>query len=121
MTKTKQIAFLIRRAPYTGSQAMETIDAVLVAAVFEQDVTLVFLDDGVFQLLPGQEGGTLGRKTVGDALKALPAYDVERLLVDGASLHARGLEASDLSVPVSIVDAATLRALIGDQDVVLSG
>ena len=121
MIQTKRITFLIRRAPYAGSQAMETIDAVLVAAVFEQDVTLVFLDDGVFQLLAAQNGDTLGRRTVGDALKALPAYDVERLLVDGASLRVRGLEASDLSVPVSIVDAATLRALIGDQDVVLSG
>jgi tRNA 2-thiouridine synthesizing protein C len=118
---TKRIAFLLRRAPYAGSFAMETIDAALVAAVFEQDVTLVFLDDGVYQLITRQDGALLGTKNVGDALKALPAYDIERLIVDDESLQRRGLEVADLAVPVSIVDAATLRTLIAEQDVVLSG
>ena len=118
---TKRLAFLMRRAPYAGSIAMETIDAALVAAVFEQDVTLVFLDDGVYQLVAGQDGAKLGMKSVGDALKALPAYDINRLIVDDESLHGRGLGAADLAVPVTIVDARTLRALIAEQDAVLSG
>ena len=118
---SKRLAFLMRRAPYAGSIAMETIEAALVAAVFEQDVTLIFLDDGVYQLIAEQQAAKLGTKSVGDALKALPAYDIERLIVYDESLHGRGLGAADLAVPVTIVDARTLRRLIAEQDVVLSG
>lgn len=117
---SKNLAFLMRRSPYAGSRAMESIEAAMVAAVFDQNVTLIFLDDGVYQLISGQEGAGLGLKSVANALRALPAYDIEQLVVAGEALESRGLDPADLAVSATVARNAEIRELIARQDVVLS-
>ncbi len=46
----KRFMYVNRKAPYGTIYALESLEMVLVAAAFEQDVSMVFLDDGVFQL-----------------------------------------------------------------------
>ena len=47
----KKILFLLRSPPYAGARAYETLEVLLVAAVFDQEVSVLFADDGVYQLL----------------------------------------------------------------------
>ncbi len=101
--------------------AQEMLDAMLVAGVFDQAVSVLFLDDGVYQLLTGQQGQQLGTRDVAKAMTALPTYDVERIFVAAESMTARGLALDDLAPPAQALDAADVRALIAAQDVVLSG
>lgn len=51
---TKKFMYINRRAPYGTIYALEGLEVVLIGAAFEQDVSMVFLDDGVFQLKKGQ-------------------------------------------------------------------
>jgi tRNA 2-thiouridine synthesizing protein C len=115
----KKTLFIQHRAPYGSESPAEQLDALLVAAAFGQKVSVLFQDDGVWQLLPEQDGKPLQRRTLGAQLQALPLYEVQDLYVDAASLRARGLEAGALALPVTALDAAGLTQLLAAHDIVL--
>lgn len=116
----KRLLFLLRQAPYGSSHALEALESVLVAGVFEQDVAVLFRDDGVWQLASDQSGAALGTRTVGKVVQALPQYEIDKLYVCAASLASRGLTAADLVLPVQALDRAAQRDLIGRQHVVIN-
>ena len=66
------------------------------------------------------EGAFRRTRTLGKVVKALPQYDVSALYVCAESLAARGLEAAELTVPVEPLDTDAQRALIADQDAVVT-
>jgi tRNA 2-thiouridine synthesizing protein C len=89
--KVKKFMFVNRKAPYGTIYALESLEVVLITATFDQDVSLVFIDDGVYELLKGQETKAIGIKNHSKTYRALDGYDVEKLYVDRASLEQRGL------------------------------
>ena len=117
---SKRILFLLRQPPYAGSHALEALESVLVAGVFDQQVSVLFSDDGVWQLVNGQDGAEVGRRTVSKVASALPEYDVTSLYVCASALRERGLSADDLALPARALEAAEQRALIADQDAVVN-
>lgn len=116
----KKFLYLNRKAPYGTIYAQESLEVVLIAAAFDQDVSLAFIDDGVYQLIKGQQTEGVGMKNFSPTYRALEMYDIEKLYVDQDSLTARGLSAEDLIVPVEVLDAAQMAALMEMQDVVFS-
>ena len=116
----KKFMYVNRKAPYGSIYALESLEVVLIGAAFDQDVSLAFIDDGVYQLLKGQKTDDIGMKNFSPTYRALEMYDVEKLYVEKASMDARGLTEDDLIVPVEIVDGAAMADLMEEQDVVLS-
>lgn len=116
----KKFMFVNRKAPYGTIYALESLEVVLIAAAFEQDVSLAFMDDGVYQLKKGHATKAIEMKGFEKTYGALEDYDVTKLYVDQESLAARGLTADDLCVPVEVMSRSALGKLIEDQDVVLS-
>jgi tRNA 2-thiouridine synthesizing protein C len=116
----KKFMFVNRKAPYGTIYALESLEVVLIAATFDQDVSLVFLDDGVFQLKKGQQTKGIETKNFSPTYRALEDYDVEKLYVEKESLDARGLTEEDLLVDVTVLSSAEMGALMDEQDVVLS-
>ena len=116
----KKFLYVNRKAPYGTIYALESLEVVLIGAAFEQDVSLAFLGDGVYQLTKGQDTKGLGIKNFSPTFRALDDYDVNKLYVDQDSLAARGLKADDLVVPVSVIGAAEMAELMSGQDVILS-
>ena len=116
----KKFMFLNRKAPHGTIYALESLEVVLIAATFDQDCSLVFLDDGVYQLAKGQNTKGIGLKNFSPTFRALEDYDVEKLYVERESLQARGLTEDDLMVPVAVLSAAELGEMMASQDVVLS-
>jgi tRNA 2-thiouridine synthesizing protein C len=112
--------YLLRRPPYLGSMAAETIDSILVAGVFDQQVSVLFKDDGVLQLLKDQQGQLLGHRSVNRMLTALPEYDIDDLFVCARSLELRKLRLDQLAFPVQILDDAGQQALIAAAHVVMN-
>jgi tRNA 2-thiouridine synthesizing protein C len=117
----KRFMYVNRRAPHGTIYAHETLEVVLIAAAFDQDVSVVFLDDGVYQIVKGQDTKGIGMKNFTPAFRALDDYDVEKLYVEKESLEARGLTAEDLLVPVEVVSSEQLQDIMAAQDVVLGG
>ena len=118
--KVKKFMFVNRKAPYGTIYALESLEVVLITATFDQDVSLVFIDDGVYELVKGQQTKGIGVKNFSPSYRALEGYDVEKLYVDSASLTQRGLTEADLLVPVELLDAQQMGELMAGQDVILS-
>ena len=116
----KKFMFVNRTAPYGTAYALESLEVVLISAAFDQDVSLVFIDDGVFQLKKGQQTKGIETKNFSPTYRALEGYDVEKLYVEQESLAARGLTEADLIVDVTVLPSRELGALMDEQDVVLS-
>ena len=116
----KKFMYVNRRAPYGTIYALESLEVVLIGAAFDQDVSVVFADDGVYQLKKGQDTGDLEMKNFSPTYRALEMYDVEKLYVEKESLEARGLTEDDLVVPVEVMSNTEIGELMEQQDVVLS-
>jgi tRNA 2-thiouridine synthesizing protein C len=116
----KKFMFVNRKAPYGTIYALESLEVVLISAAFDQDVSLVFVDDGVYQLKKGQTTDGIGMKNFSPTYRALEGYDIEKLYVEKESLEARGLSEDDLLVDVQVMGKSEIADLMDDQDVVLS-
>ncbi|MFA6014325.1 MAG: sulfurtransferase complex subunit TusC [Gallionellaceae bacterium] len=116
----KKFMFVNRKAPYGTIYALESLEVVLITAAFDQDVSLVFLDDGVYQLKKGQQTKGIEIKNFSPTYRALEGYDVEKLYVEKESMEARGLTEEDLLVDVKVLSRSEMGALMDQQDVVLS-
>jgi len=117
---TKRLLFLLRQPPYGTSHALEALESILVAGVFEQRVSVLFRDDGVWQLVGGQAGEVLGTRTIGKVVQALPQYEIEDIYVCATSLAARGIALNDLVLPAQPLDVGAQQALIAGQQVVVN-
>ncbi len=134
MSEIKKFLYVNRKAPYGTIYALESLEVVLIGAAFEQDVSLAFLDDGVFQLTKGQSTDGIGIKNFSPTYRALGDYEVTKLYVEQESLDERGLTLDDLQAVVyededddweekpsiRVVNRAEMADLMADQDVVLS-
>jgi tRNA 2-thiouridine synthesizing protein C len=116
----RKFMYVNRRAPYGTIYALESLEVVLIAAAFEQDVSLVFIDDGVYQIKKDQNTDAIGVKNFSPTYRALEGYDVEKIYVEKESLQSRGLTAEDLVVPVQLLDKDQLANLMEEQEVILS-
>ena len=130
----KKLMYVNRKAPYGTIYALEALEVVLIAAAFEQDVSLAFLDDGVYQLMRGQDTAGIGMKNFSPTYRALGDYDVTKLYVEKESLEERGLKPADLmeityededadfakKSSVRIVSRSELTDIMAQQDVLLN-
>lgn len=131
---TKKFLFVNRKAPYGTIYALESLEVVLISAAFEQDVSLAFIDDGVYQITKGQSSKGIGMKNFSPTYRALGDYDINKLYVSKESLEERGLTVDDLmeltyedadddyaeKPSIILVNREEMAAMMAEQDVVLS-
>lgn len=115
----KSLLFVFRHAPYGSALAREGLDALLAAAVYDQEIAVLFINDGVMQLFSGQKPPE-GLKNHQRVLSALSLYGVERVYVDRDSLNQRGLSAADLAIEAEPLSAPDSQALLSSFDHLLS-
>jgi len=134
MSEIKKFMYVNRKAPYGTIYAWESLEVVLIGAAFEQDVSMAFIDDGVYQLVKGQNTKELGIKNFSPTYTALGDYDVKQIYVEKESLEARGLTVDDLMPlkwedenedyaekdSIQVLPAKELAGLLDDADVLLS-
>ena len=130
----KKFMYMNRKAPYGTIYALESLEVVLIAAAFDQDVSLVFADDGVYQLMKGQDTEEIGMKNFSPTYSALGDYDIKKIYIEKESLEERGLSLDDLQDlkyededddwaekdSIHLVSRAELADVIDQQDVVFS-
>lgn len=134
MSETKKFMYINRRAPCGTVYPLEGLEVVLIGAAFEQEVCMVFISDGVFQLKQGQDTIDSGMKNFSPTYRALGDYEVTRLYVERESLEERGLTEADLmpltwededddwaeKPSIQIVSRTQLSDLLEEQDVVFN-
>ena len=118
--KRKRILIVCRQAPYGSSLARESLELALAAAVFEQDLALLFIGDGVLQLLGEQHSDGIGQKSQLKLASALPLYDVSEVYVDAQALRDRALELHELAIPATALSNSQLSEIMAAGDVILN-
>jgi tRNA 2-thiouridine synthesizing protein C len=83
------------------------------------DISVVFIDDGVYALLKGQDPSGLDMKPLGDGFPMLADFGVEKFYVHEASLAERGLTADDLVMDVAVVDDAGVAEILESNGLVM--
>jgi tRNA 2-thiouridine synthesizing protein C len=130
----KKFLYLNRKAPYGTIYAWESLEVVLIGAAFDQEVSLMFVDDGVYQLTRGQDTSEIGMKNFSPTYRTLGDYEVKSIYVDRDSLESRGLSQEDLvqiawedwesgeekENIVEVVDAARVTEIMEESDVIFS-
>ena len=106
------IAVLMRKAPYGSVYTAEGFRTIMGMAVFEMDICVVFVDDGVYALLKAQDPSDLEIKPLGDGFLMLPEFDVNKFYVHDESLAERGLRPEDLVMEVEVVSSAQIAQIL---------
>jgi tRNA 2-thiouridine synthesizing protein C len=115
----KKVAILMRKAPYGSVYTAEGFRSVMGVGIFEMDAILVFMDDGVYTLVKGQNPEQLDMQPLGEGFPMLPEFGVNGFYVHQPSLEERGLSVNDLVMEVQLVDNAGLAKLLAERDAVL--
>jgi tRNA 2-thiouridine synthesizing protein C len=114
-----KVAVVMRKAPYGSVYTAEGLRTLMGIAVFEMDISVIFMDDGVFALVKGQNPGKLDMKPLGDAFPMLGEMGVQRFYVHDRSLAQRGLTTDDLVLPAEVVTDAQIAQILQESGKVL--
>lgn len=134
MSEIKKFMYVNRKAPFGTVYALESLEVVLIGAAFEQDVSLAFIGDGIYQILKNQDSSDIGMKTFAPTFSALGDYDIRKMYVEKESLEERGLSVDDLMPlvwededddwaekdSIIVVSRAELAEVFAEQDVMLN-
>lgn len=120
-TPSKKLLFISRHAPYGSSLAKDALDAVLASSAYDQQLSLLFMDDGVFQLLKNQASTEIAQKSFSSLLPVLPLYEINSIYVHYESLEKRQITINELVLDsVQIIDSTAICSLLAQQDQLLS-
>ena len=105
-----KIAFLFRTAPHGNAVSREGLDALLAATAFcdEEEIGVFFIDDGVLNLLDGQNPELLLQKDFIRTFKLLDLYDIEQRFVCTDSLDQYNLNTEQLIISAEKIDRTSL-------------
>ena len=105
-----KLAFLFRTAPHGNAISREGLDALLAATAFcdEEDIGVFFIDDGVLNLLDGQNPELLLQKDFIRTFKLLDLYDIEQRFVCADSLDQDNLNTEQLIISAEKIDRTSL-------------
>ena len=126
---SRHLLYLFRRAPHGTLYGWEMLQSVLVGAAFEQQVSLAFVEDGVYQLVRGSDTSATGSKNFMPVYQVLADYGVDQVYVDQAALATRGRNRQSLWQVtdeetgrdlLTLCDTEQLQTLLATADVVFS-
>ena len=105
-----KLAFLFRTAPHGNAISREGLDALLAASAFcdEEEIGVFFIDDGVLNLLNGQNPELLLQKDFIRTFKLLDLYDIEQRFVCADSLDQYNLQIEQLIISAEKIDRTSL-------------
>lgn len=115
---TQRLLFLLRRPPAQGVLAREAFDMVQMAGAFDQPVSLLFLDDGVWQLFTPDNVSAI-TDGFGPLLDSLAMLGVDDYWVEEESLSCRGLSHAPPRLPAKTLARADFAAFLARYDRVL--
>ncbi|MBU2712233.1 sulfurtransferase complex subunit TusC [Zooshikella harenae] len=118
--KEKKIAVLITQPPYQSIAGKEGLDLALVAATFEQFVSLFFIGDGVWQLVKNQQPEVISQKNISASFGALGLYGIEHVYTDASALKNYNLTEQDLVTTTQVIALDELGSLIASHDIIIN-
>lgn len=120
MSQRDTLLIVIRSAPHDGIRLRESLDVLLVGAVFGRPVVPLFMGQGVLALLPGQQPGAPGQKSTLPIIQMLEMYDIDTLYLPDDDAKRQGLSPPDFVAGARMLDAGQVQSLFHDARHVLT-
>ena len=92
----------------------------LTAAAFDQSVSLLLIDDGVYSLNTNQQPARQDCKDIRPVFESLSLFDVGHVYVETESLQERGIAIDNLCLPVRPLKRSKIGALMRRQNVIVN-
>ncbi|WP_273392504.1 sulfurtransferase complex subunit TusC [Actinobacillus porcinus] len=107
MTK---LAFVFRTPPYGSSSSREGLDTLLAATAFcnEEDISVFFIEDGVFNLLAHQQPEKIHQKDFIRTFKLLELNEIEQRYLCEESVVERDLADKEIILPCHFLKRADI-------------
>jgi len=115
----KSFLFIIRCTPFSAT-AKEALDAVLVAGAFNQKVSVLFLQEGIYHLLKDQQPELLQARNISASWRALPLYDIDRIYVCEYSLAQRSISEEKWVMPIELLSVEKIQSLMAEQHAIFT-
>lgn len=109
----------MRKPPHGSIYAYEGLETILISGAYEQDISVVFIEDGVLALKKDQDTSDIGIKGFAQTYRALEDYDIEKIYVERQSMEARGLKRDDLIIETKVLDVSEIAKIMNDQHVLI--
>ena len=109
--------------------AQEGIDCIFAASVFEQSLSVLFMDEGVWQLHNHQQNRGMQRadvpalaerKNISAQIESFSLYDIENVYADKKSVRLFSLSKKDLVIKPAMLGDKEIRNLTAQHEVVLT-
>lgn len=114
--KTQHIGIIITCPPHGSDSASQALDTALACAAFDQHVTVIFQDDGVWQLHPQPVDSPLGDKSLLAQFKLMDLYGVAAVQICAESLRHAGLNIEQLALPAQPLSRAEIGTELANLD-----
>lgn len=108
--------FIFNKPPYATDSGKETLDMALAFATFDQTVSLMFINEGIWQLNDSQLPKMVGQKEYTRLFAGLDLYDIKHLYVSKQSIEQYGLQPAQLIGNPSVLDSKSIASLIANHN-----
>lgn len=113
------VLYIAARDPYQSATAQTLLDALLVAASFGAQVSVLFQGPGVLQLQAEQNGQFIDRRSLAAQLGSLPLFDVEGVYADAEDIARYRIDLASAPCPTQAIAENELRQLLAQCDQVI--
>ena len=110
-SSNQNINIVISETALSGIAFKESIDLALVCAAFDQKVNLIFVEQGVCNLIKSQNYNDLKDKNHLEILKGLEYYEVENIVAEKESLDNYSINNEDLIEQCEILSMENIKKL----------
>ncbi len=116
----KNIMLVMRKAPHGTIYAYEGLEVALIAASYNHNISMAFIDDGVYSLKKNQQTKYIGIKSFVETYQVVKDYAIEEIYIDKESLQERGLTKEDLiNINYYLKNEKEIALLMDEQDILL--
>ena len=110
-----KLMIVFRTAPYGSIYAFEGLENVLIMGAYDQDISVLFIDDGVYAIKKDMDNSATGIKDFSPTFRALEAYDIEKIFIDRQSMEDRGMTLEDFVIEPEVIEADRVEKMMEEQ------
>lgn len=114
----KKIAIVNSAAPFSHNAGKDALDIALIMGSYEQELSLFFHDDGVWQLHKNQQPEKILQKNYLKTFSAFELYDIENIYVCESSLNERKLPSEFHIEAVKVLSLPNFNQMLAAHDTI---
>jgi len=115
----KKIAVLLSHSPFEGAISREAHDMIMALASVEHQVTVVYQDAAVLQLLPVHPAANIGCKDYTPGQKLFELYEVAAIVASTSALQQYQIQPQQCLISVTPMSCQDIQALLAQQQHIL--